>query len=458
MNEVIYQKSYQDLKQELDTELHKTAEGFVRIGYLLKVARDTSILEESPYKTVTEFAEAEYGLNSTYVSRFISINDRFSQDGYSDCLDSKYQGYGYAKLTVMLQLPDSMAEELSPEMSKKEIEAIKEEFDEEKKVSDIERVIEGNNPLAHNLDDVDERLELLYQTVLALGEDEPELYIKVAAVDADNQLTELPRIMVPSDVKVYSIRVIGKGRMMLTIKEGSEDISIVNSRSGEKETYSWSEIAAAWEYAGVLQQGKTPIEKWEARYEKKWEIAPVQQATEDASEPKKETPKKKESKVTKAKPDKKEPQKEAEPTKEAIEDEQIEGQMNFEEACPEIIPGATENDCSSQIQPEMIASQEDGDESQELEEVSQRRSSIVDMSTIGATLAKFPEAVEIERKEVIELLDGLRAEVCKDNITSNSIRELKDNTGYLVTKALANLAEALWDYEAELPDDDEDEE
>lgn len=58
MEEIIYQKSYQDLKQELDTELHKTAEGFVRIGYLLKVARDTNVLEESPYNTVTEFAEA----------------------------------------------------------------------------------------------------------------------------------------------------------------------------------------------------------------------------------------------------------------------------------------------------------------------------------------------------------------------------------------------------------------
>jgi len=455
MNEITYQKSYQDFKQELDTEFRKTAEGFVRIGYLLKVARDTGVLEESPYNTVTEFAEAEYGLNSTSVSRFISINDRFAEDGYSNKLDSKYQGYGYAKLTVMLQLPDSLNEELSPEMTKREIETIKEEFDEEKKVSDIERIIEPSNPVAYNLEDVDERMELLYQTILALGEAEPELYIKVAAVDADNQLSELPRIMVPSDVKVYSIRVMGKGRMMLTLKEGSEEISIVNSRSGEKQTYGWADIAAAWIYAGVLQQDKTPIEKWEARYDKKWEIAPVQQTTEDISEPKKKTPKKKESKVTKAKPDKKEPQKEAELIEESIEDEQIEGQMNFEEACPEIIPDATENDYNLQMQPEMIASQEDEDESQELEEVSQRRSNIVDMATIGTTISKFPEAVETERKEVIELLDGLRAEVCKDNITSNSIRELKDNTGYLVTKALANLAEALWNYETELPDDDE---
>ena len=42
MEQVIEYRSYQEYKQELDTELKKTAEGFVRIGYLLKVARDTS--------------------------------------------------------------------------------------------------------------------------------------------------------------------------------------------------------------------------------------------------------------------------------------------------------------------------------------------------------------------------------------------------------------------------------
>lgn len=455
MNEIIYQKSYQDFKQELDTEFHKTAEGFVRIGYLLKVARDTGVLEESPYNTVTEFAEAEYGLNSTSVSRFISINDRFAEDGYSDKLDSKYQGYGYAKLTVMLQLPDSLNEELSPEMTKREIETIKEEFDEEKKVSDIERIIEPSNPVAYNLEDVDERMELLYQTILALGEAEPELYIKVAAVDADNQLSELPRIMVPSDVKVYSIRVMGKGRMMLTLKEGSEEISIVNSRSGEKQTYGWADIAAAWTYAGVLQQDKTPIEKWEARYDKKWEIAPVQEENEqNVREPKKETPKKKESKVTKAKPDKKEPKKEAEPAEEPIEEPQVEGQMSIEDY-PEVLP-EQENPTitfEEMAQENDEESQEYEDDSQELE--NERKSTLVDLSTIGSA-SKFPDSVEEVRAEVIELLDGLRAEVCKNNITSNSIRELKDNTGYLVTKELQNLAEALWEYEIELPDEDED--
>ena len=86
MDEITYQKTYKEYKADLDAELLRSAESFVRIGYLLKVARDTNILAESGYKTVAEFAEAEYSLNKTQVSRFISINDKFSENGYSERL------------------------------------------------------------------------------------------------------------------------------------------------------------------------------------------------------------------------------------------------------------------------------------------------------------------------------------------------------------------------------------
>ena len=84
MNEITYQKSYQEYKEELKTELNRTVESFVRIGYLLKVARDTDILKQSEYDNVVDFAKAEYGIDKTQVSRFIHINDKFSEGGYAD--------------------------------------------------------------------------------------------------------------------------------------------------------------------------------------------------------------------------------------------------------------------------------------------------------------------------------------------------------------------------------------
>ena len=97
-------RDYKEYKASLDFEIKANAEGFVRIGYLLKVARDTNILEESGYKSVAEFAQAEYGLTKDVVSRFIAINDRYSIDGYSEKLLEKYEGYGVAKLQEMLTL------------------------------------------------------------------------------------------------------------------------------------------------------------------------------------------------------------------------------------------------------------------------------------------------------------------------------------------------------------------
>ena len=62
-NTVITYTDYRQYKAELDAELEKSAESFIRIGYLLKVARDTGILKESGYASVNEFAQKEYGLD-----------------------------------------------------------------------------------------------------------------------------------------------------------------------------------------------------------------------------------------------------------------------------------------------------------------------------------------------------------------------------------------------------------
>lgn len=142
MNEIQNISTFEELKQNLNTELNKAAISFIRIGYLLKVARDTDILKDSEYTSVNDFAKHEYGLDASQVSRFMSINDRFAIGGYSEQLKIGYQEYGWSKLSLMLTLPDEINEELSPEMSKSDIQAIKEEYDEESKITDLEVMME----------------------------------------------------------------------------------------------------------------------------------------------------------------------------------------------------------------------------------------------------------------------------------------------------------------------------
>ena len=125
-----YTQTYQQFKSELDHELNRAASGFVRIGYLLKQARDTDILKDSPYESVTEFADKEYGLDKSQVSRFMSIHDRFGDPDEPEKLQSQFEGFGVKKLTMMLALPDSVNEELNPSFTSAEIQTIKEEVEE----------------------------------------------------------------------------------------------------------------------------------------------------------------------------------------------------------------------------------------------------------------------------------------------------------------------------------------
>lgn len=102
MNEVMVEnvKTFEDLKSQLNIELNKAAISFVRIGYLLKTARDTDILKDTEYNDVNDFAAKEFGLDRSQVSRFMRINDRFSISGYSEQLKVEYEGYGSAKLSL----------------------------------------------------------------------------------------------------------------------------------------------------------------------------------------------------------------------------------------------------------------------------------------------------------------------------------------------------------------------
>ena len=134
--------NYADFKQTMDTVVEEVEEGFVKIGYLLKVARDTAVLQESGYATVNEFAEKEYGLDKSAVSRFIAINDRFAEGGYAPRLQEQYRGMGRAKLSIMLMLPEWINEEISPDYSKSDIQAIRAEVAEEEKTTDLEILME----------------------------------------------------------------------------------------------------------------------------------------------------------------------------------------------------------------------------------------------------------------------------------------------------------------------------
>ena len=316
MIEIIPTGTFDEWQQALDTEFSKSAESFIRIGYLLKIARDTDILKDTPYANVIDYAKTRYGLDKTQVSRFIAINERFGSKEDDSALGDKYKGFGYAKLALMLNMPDEIIEEISPDYSKSEIEDIKKEIDEEKKISDIEILIEGKEECIKKLNELEQVLHQLFH-------DNPELFMKTHT--STYETAELIDIFAPAGEMIYSVRLLGVGRLMLSIKADSGRITITNVRNMEKTEWNIEELAeSVINIFSMAVDTEDPAKAWTSiykeEYPKKAEVAPVQQ----------EKPvQRKEKKVQKAKIEKPKPQ--------PVE-EQIPGQdsvLNHPEYLPE---------------------------------------------------------------------------------------------------------------------------
>lgn len=229
---------YEHLKSALNTELKSAAISFIRIGYLLKIARDTDLLKDTEYQDVNEFAAKEFGLDKSQVSRFMSINDRFSIGGYSEHLEDKYSEMGSSKLSLMLLLPDAINEQISPKYSKSDIQAIKEEYQAEQNISDLEVMMEPKpeTPQTEN----DEFIALIVKQMVE-EHPEPAKVIKWG-MDAGLEIKE-------SDAKdayihdgdcAFSIRISGMGRFLVSCKESG--LNITNMRSEENTPLSWEEF------------------------------------------------------------------------------------------------------------------------------------------------------------------------------------------------------------------------
>ena len=300
MEEIIYQRDYAEYKQELRTELEKTSEGFVKIGYLLKVARDTDILVGSGYKDYLDFANGEFGLDKSMVSRFIRINDRFSEEGNSDRLLEQYKGFGYAKLAIMLRIPEVITEELTPEYTKSEIQTIKNEIDEERSKSEVEHLEENFEQIMNPPTD-----SLLVRVLKAIGEDNAALFCKIW--DYFSEETDwhgIKEIFKPIDQQTYVTRVPGEGKIILIVK--NEGAALTIARSEVKTNHSWEEINSAWAELMPVSNGQEGHSFMEAKdayefiygkpiEEEKPEVAPVQPKRVEVpkkAEPKKEAPKK----------------------------------------------------------------------------------------------------------------------------------------------------------------------
>lgn len=266
-------ENYAQFKQQVDSELSRCAEGFVRIGYLLKQARDTDILSESGYKNVAEFAYVEYGLTKDIVSRYIAINDRYSEGGNSDRLQERYKNFGMSKLAEMLTLPDSVIDVLDPAMTRKEIQEIKAEIREEEKISDIEVMLEPS-----------EAGTIWGKALRQYMQDTPEIYVAAAEMFKQAPSQErlpglLMDIFAPAGIAALMSRVSGAGRIVISVKGKDTPVEFVSVRTGEKKEASWQQVAE------MLKSIINPDVPAEQSYEQQFGISYPQKEKKESESP-----------------------------------------------------------------------------------------------------------------------------------------------------------------------------
>ena len=101
------------------------------------------LYREDGYGSIWEFAEDNYGIRKSTASRWMAMNDKFSQGGNSPNLADEFKGFEKSQLQEMLYLDDKQIEEVTPDMTVKEIREVR----KPEKKSPIERgCITGKSP------------------------------------------------------------------------------------------------------------------------------------------------------------------------------------------------------------------------------------------------------------------------------------------------------------------------
>lgn len=111
-------------KEDIRKRLTEAVQNFVYIGYRLKQIRDSGMFGGTA--NIFEFAEKEYGLSKSTVSRFIAINEKYSEGGNSLELKEQYKNFTSSKLSEMLSLPDSECEMITENTTVRDIRKLKE--------------------------------------------------------------------------------------------------------------------------------------------------------------------------------------------------------------------------------------------------------------------------------------------------------------------------------------------
>ena len=106
--------SFQDAKTIIRANLATAARSFIAIGFYLKHIRDKELYREDGFGNIWEFAQAEYGISKSTASRYMAMNDRFSEGGNTPLIQEQYKQFNKSQLQEMLSLDEEQLGKVTP--------------------------------------------------------------------------------------------------------------------------------------------------------------------------------------------------------------------------------------------------------------------------------------------------------------------------------------------------------
>lgn len=111
--------------RSVDEKMGQMMELFITSGYYLRRQYNEKMYLDAGYDRFEDYVKDRYGKSRSWATRMMQINEQYSISGNDPRIDPKYKLYGVSQLQEMLYLTDEQREQASPDMTVKEIRALK---------------------------------------------------------------------------------------------------------------------------------------------------------------------------------------------------------------------------------------------------------------------------------------------------------------------------------------------
>lgn len=143
--------------RSVDEKMGQMLDLFITSGYYLRRQYAEQQYKDAGYDRFDDYVKDVYGKSRAWATRMMQINEQYSIGGNDPRLDPQYRGYGISQLQEMLYLSGEQREQVTPDMTVREIRALREPAKEESTPEQIGDedcldVMSGENTLGEPID------------------------------------------------------------------------------------------------------------------------------------------------------------------------------------------------------------------------------------------------------------------------------------------------------------------